>query len=173
MMRWRPIAEWIGFQLVWLTCAIGAAHGRNAPGVIAAALFIGAFLAMKEWSLSEIVTILASGVLGLLAESALASMELVRFAAPWPSPQLAPAWIVALWLSFGATLTTLGSLLGHQLVIKAGVVGFIAGPLAYWAGARLGALAIAGSPPFTYLAIALIWAVALPSLLRFRQCLRP
>ena len=135
-MRWRPIAEWVGFQLVWLACALGAAQERNAPGVIAAAFFIGAILAMKRWSLSESVTILASGAVGVVAESVLVSTELVRFAAPWPSPQLAPAWIVALWLAFGATLSTIASLLGHYLVIKASVIGFVAGPIAYWAGER-------------------------------------
>ena len=170
-MRWRPIAEWAGFQLVWLACALGAAQERNAPGIVAAAVFIGAVLAMKRWSLSEIVTILASGAVGLIAESALAAAELVRFAAPWPwpNPQLAPAWLVALWLAFGATLSTMSSMLGHYLVIKASVIGFVAAPLAYWAGARLGALEILGSAPLTYLVIALIWAVALPSLLDLRK----
>ena len=172
-MRWRPIAEWVGFQLVWLMCALGAAQGWNAPGVIAAALFIGVLLAKKGRSLSECVTILASGAVGLIAESALMAAELVRFAAPWPSLQLAPAWIVALWLAFGATLSTIASLLGYYIVIKAGVIGFVTGPLAYWAGARLGALEIADSAPLTYLAIGLIWAVALPFLLIFRQRMRP
>ena len=171
-MRWRPIAEWAGFQLVWLTCALGAAQGWNAPGVIAAGLFIGAALAMKRSPSSECIAILASGAVGFIAESALMVAELVRFAAPWPSSQLAPAWIVALWLAFGVTLPTMASLLGHSLVIKAGIVGFVAGPLAYWAGARLGALEMTGSAPLTYLAIALIWAVALPSLLIFRQRMR-
>ncbi len=172
-MRWRPIAEWGGFQLVWLTCALGAAQGRNAPGVIVAGLFIGAALAMKRSPSSECIAILASGAVGFIAESALMVAELVRFAAPWPSSQLAPAWIVALWLAFGATLSSMASLLGRSLVIKASVIGFVAGPLAYWAGARLGALEMTGSAPLTYLAIALIWSVALPFLLIFRQPMRP
>jgi len=167
--RWRPIAEWAGFQIVWLASALGAAQGRTAPGVIVAAVFIGAVLAMQRSSSSECLAVLASGFTGFLAESALVLTELVRFAAPWPSPQLAPAWIVALWLAFGATLSAMASLLGHHFVIKASVTGIVAGPLAYWAGERLGALEIVGSVPLTYLAIALIWAVALPSLLVFRQ----
>ena len=173
MQRWRQIAEWLGFQLVWLACALGAAQGRNAPGMIAAALFIGAVLAIKERPWSECLAILASGAVGLVAESVLVSIGLVRFAAPWPNPQLAPGWIVALWFAFGATLSTVASLLGHHLVVKASLIGLVAGPLAYWAGARLGALEITGSAPLTYLAIALIWAIALPSLLIFRQRMRP
>jgi hypothetical protein len=60
-------------------------------------------------------------------------------------------------------------LLGQHFSIKAGITGFVAGPLAYWAGERLGALDIVGSAPLTYLVIALIWAVVLPSLLVFRK----
>ena len=167
--RWRPIAEWAGFQVVWLACALGAAHGRNAPGVLAAALFIGAVQVTNRSRASEVLTILACGAAGLVTESALMATELIRFAAPWPSAQLAPAWIVALWLAFGATMPAMASLLGHRLGIKASITGFVAGPLAYWAGERLGALEIVGSAPLTYLAIALIWAVVLPSLLVFRK----
>ena len=118
---------------------------------------------------SEALTILACGAAGLVAESALVATELIRFAAPWPSPQLAPAWIVALWLAFGAKMPAMASLLGHHLGIKASITGFVAGPLAYWAGERLGALEIVGPAPLTYLAIALTWAVALPSLLMLQQ----
>lgn len=166
--RWRPVAEWVGFQLVWLACALGAAEGRTTPGVVAAAVFVGAVLAAKKWAPAECLTILASGIMGLVAESALLSTGLVRFAAPWPHAQLAPAWMVTLWLSFGATLTTFATLLGHRFIAKAAVIGFVAGPLAYWAGARLGAIEIAGSWGPTYLAISVMWAVALPSLLMLR-----
>lgn len=172
-MRWRPVVEWVGFQVVWLACALGAVQGQNAPGVVAAAMFIGAVLATKGWPLPECRVILASGAVGLVAESALVATELIRFAAPWPSTQLAPAWIVALWLAFGATLSAMASLLGPHLATKASIIGFVAGPLAYWAGERLGALQVSGPVALTYLAIGLIWAVALPSLLVFRQRMLP
>ncbi len=168
-MRWRPIADWVGFQLVWLICALGAAQGRNAPGVIAAGLFITVLLAMKGWSLPECFTILGSGAVGLVVESALTTTDLVRFAAPWPSSQLAPAWIVALWLAFGATLSATAALIGNHLIVKASIIGFVAGPLAYWTGERLTALEIVGPAPLTYLTMGLIWAVTFPSLLSLRQ----
>ena len=169
-MRWRPLAEWIGFQLVWLICAVGASKGYTAPGVLAASVFVGAVLAMKRWSPSECLVIITSGIAGLIVESGLVLTEVIRFATPWPSPYFVPAWIIALWVAFGATLSTLASWIGHRFIIaKAGIIGFIAGPLAYWAGERLSALEIVGSVPRTYLAIALIWAVALPILLICRR----
>ncbi len=168
-MCWRPVAEWVGFQLVWLACALGAADGRTAPGVLAATVFIGAVLATKKWAPAECLIILASGIMGLVAESALLSAGLVRFSAPWPHAQLAPAWMVALWLAFGATLTPLASLLGNRFLAKSSVIGCIAGPFAYWAGARLGAIEIAGPWGQAHLAIAVMWAVALPCLLLLRR----
>lgn len=168
-MCWRSLAEWFGFQLVWLMCALGAAEGRTAPGCVAAAIFVCAVLASKRWSSSECLIILASGVAGLLVESLFVTMGMIRFAAPWPNLHLAPAWIVALWCAFGATLTTLASWLGDRFVIKAMSVAFVAGPLTYWAGERLAALEIVGSAPLTYLAIALIWAMTLLILLTVRR----
>jgi hypothetical protein len=172
-MRWRSVAEWVGFQFVWFTCALGAAQGWSAPGIIAASLFIATVLAMKRRTLSECLTILACGAVGLVAESVLVSAGFVRFAASWPSSQLAPAWIVALWLAFGVTLPGLAALLGHRLFIKGSFSGLVAGPLAYWAGERLGALEIAAGAQLTYLAIGLIWAIALPFLLLLQQRLHP
>ena len=167
-VRWQPLAEWAGFQVVWFVCALGAAQGRNLPGAVAATLFIGAVLATTRSPAREGIAILSSGVVGLIAESALVATEFVRFAAPWPSQSLAPAWIVALWLAFGATLSAMASLLGRSFFVKASITGFLAGPLAYWGGERLGALAIVAAAPLAYLTIGLIWAVALPALLLFR-----
>ena len=173
-MNWRSIGEWLGFQLVWFTSALGAAHGRAAPGVLAAAAFIASVLVLNRTAVKPAgIAIIASGLVGFVAESALASGGLVRFAAPWPNSLLAPAWIVALWLAFGATLPTIASWFGSRLVSKAFVAGAIAGPLAYWAGERLGALEIAGAPALTYLAISLIWAIALPALLKILHLVKP
>ncbi len=168
-MRWQLVAEWAGFQLVWLASALGAARGHAAPGILASALFVAAMLTAKRWAAAECLTILTSGVVGLMAESALVATGLVRFAAPWPDALLAPAWMVALWMAFGATLATFASLLGKRFVAKACIIGSITGPLAYAAGAKVGAIEIVGSAPLAYLAIALIWAIALPSLLVLRQ----
>lgn len=167
-MRWQRVTEWAGFQLVWFACALGAAQGRTLPGVLAASVFLAAVLGGKHWNRAECLTVVASGALGLIVETALVASGLVRFAAPWPHPDLSPAWMVALWMAFGATLTALASLLGQPLIAKAGVAGCIAGPLAYWAGAKAGALEISGAASLTYVVIAALWALALPGLMLLR-----
>lgn len=171
-MSWRLVSEWAGFQAVWLACALGAAQGRNAPGVIAAALFVAAVHATRRWSRADCVPLLASGIAGAFCESILVALGLISFSAPWPSPQLAPAWIVALWVAFGATLPALAAALGRHPTIKGAVLGLCCGPLAYWAGSRLGALDIRAPAATAYLATAVIWSIALPSLIAVRQRVR-
>jgi hypothetical protein len=171
-MPWRDIAEWLGFQLVWLVCALGAQRGLNWPGIAAAAVFTAA-LGLKRWPRTDLVAVAASGVLGLIVESGFAASGLIRYAAPWPVTTLAPAWIIALWIAFGATLGGVRQLLGPQWRVRAALTGLVGGPFSYWAAARLGALEIVAAPWAAYLAIALIWGIALPLLLSVRQRLAP
>ena len=46
------------------------------------------------------------------------------------------------------------------------LVGFVFGPLAYWAGARLGALTLGTPEAVAIAATGLVWALALPVLIR-------
>ncbi len=162
---WRSLAAWMGFQVVWVTSALGAASGSAAPGIISALIFVLAMRCMKSLSGNAPVTLLVSGVFGFIAETALLWLDIVRFSAAWPSPHFAPAWIVALWVAFGATIGAFARLFGDHALIKSSIAGLVAGPLAYWAGARLSALDIVGSDIDACLAIGVVWAVAMPVLL--------
>ncbi|MFM9938293.1 MAG: DUF2878 domain-containing protein [Hyphomicrobiaceae bacterium] len=170
-MNWRGIAEFAAFQVVWIACALGAAAGSNAIGVAAAGALIGVHLCARYQvspaaAKGVALTVLACGIIGLAAESLLAAAGLVRYAAPWPSPHVAPPWVVALWLAFGTTLAATASLLGGRLAIAAVVLGAVFGPLSYLAGAKLGAVTIVAPQWQGYGAIAIIWAVAYPLLLQ-------
>lgn len=164
-MPWRSLAEWAGFQAVWFACALGAAQGLNWPGVAAAALFLLVTLAGRGWSRPLVVAVLASGAFGAVGESLLSATGLLLHAADPAMPGVAPAWIIALWLAFGATVPAMQALLGSGLR-RAALVGAVAGPLAYVAGARLGALQFPAGLWPAVAAIGLIWALALPLLMR-------
>ena len=178
-MPWRLVAEWLGFQAVWLACAVGAARGLNWPGVAAAAIFLIATLSARGWAKPEVKAVLASGVFGAVAETLLTTTGLVLHgAAPsltvaGPGFDLPPAWIIALWLAFGATIPAMEAVLGRTIMLNAALVGAVTGPLAYLAGVRLGALQFpAGAWP-ALAALALLWALALPLLLHgYRKAAR-
>ena len=75
---------------------------------------------------------------------------------------MAPPWIAALWMGFATTLChSLGWLRGR--FIGSLLFGMIGGPLAYYAGMRLGALDFGLSTLPTLSAIAIEWGVAMPA----------
>ena len=145
--------------------ALGSARDMAAPGVAAAALYLLLLGRLGHIARPDWTVIGASAALGFAGESFLVALGLVGFCAPYPFPDLAPAWIVALWAAFAATLPALRALLGTQPIAKAALLGGALGPVSYWAGARIGALNVAG--PSGYAAIALLWALALPALIAF------
>jgi Protein of unknown function (DUF2878) len=162
----RPaLLKLVLFQIVWLSCAIGAGQGWSLPGIFAAAILIAFHLvAAPQWRPATMAVLLA-GTFGLVAENLLVGSGLVRYSAPWPTEALAPAWIVALWLAFGTTLETTRRLLGSHLFVKSAFLGLALGPLSYLAGGRLGALEFSQPAWLSYLGIAMVWGIALPALL--------
>ncbi len=160
-MSWRSIFTWLAFQVVWLVCAVGAANGVGAPGIASALALTAVSVAGSGRPLRDALLAAAGGAAGLALESALFHAGVLRFGSPWPVEALAPAWIVALWIAFGATLPAFIGGLGAHRVKAAAVLGFVAGPLAYLAGARLGALEILWPLPQAFLVIAVMWAAVL------------
>lgn len=163
-MSRRDIVELVAFQAVWLTCALGAASGSGAPGVAAAALFVAAQIILRGPRSAVAAMTLVGGVAGLAMETLLLTADVVGYAAHWPDARLAPAWIVGLWLAFGSTLSTTARLLGTDKWAFLATLGAIFGPLAYLAGARLGALHLSDPEWLSLAAIAFCWGVMLPAL---------
>lgn len=171
----QSVLQIFAFQAVWLACALGAAASTNWPGVIGAALFCAWHLFDASNRVGAIMVLVAAGIIGAIAESAMVASGLVSFAAQVPQLPV-PPWIVALWIGFATTLPVLGAWIGPQTVgrrvwpLAAIVLGLIAGPIAYVAGERLDALTLAPGLPATswwiaVAAIACVWAVATPLLL--------
>ena len=100
----------VAYEVVWFVAVIGAGHGQGWPGVLAAALFAAWRLAISTRRGVELRLAIVGLALGLLLEAAWTGGGLLRYAAPWPLPA-APAWLIALWVTFGfATVPLLGYL---------------------------------------------------------------
>lgn len=151
------------FQAGWFTCVLGAAHGLPWIGVAAAAAVVAWHAFRAQRPARELTLIAAAIAVGAIFDSALATSRWVEFAPQAPAPDAAPYWILALWALFATTLNvSLGWMRGRPALAAA--LGLFAGPLAYWAGARLGALEIV-KPAAALVALALGWAVILPLLI--------
>jgi Protein of unknown function (DUF2878) len=151
-------------QVSWFACVLGAA-ANNAwvgPAVVLVSIAITLLLVDKPFSVLKLVLVTAA--LGFVVETLLISTGLISYAAPGAWPGFPPLWLIAMWIAF-ATLpnTALASL--HGRILLQALLGLVGAPLAYFAGARLGAMSF-NEPMFAGLAaIGLCWAVAFPALM--------
>ncbi len=158
--RRHALLDAVTQQLGWWGAVLCAARGLFLP----AALFAFAPLVLRLWlapgDRARIFGLaLAAAAYGLSTDSLLARSGLVQFAGGWALP---PAWMVGLWASFGAALTaSLVRTTGWPAALLS-TAAALAGPIAYNAGAAVGAI-----QPFSLgpaLAIAAQWAVGVPLL---------
>ncbi len=162
MPRWL---DFVLFQAVWLCAVLGAAQSLAWLGPFAAAVYVGLRLKSGDAMRSLARVGAVAVVVGACVDGALGGFGLVRYAAAVGPAWLAPPWIVALWVAFAATLGGALSWL-HPRPLLAVLLGGVAGPLAYWSGARLGALEFGGPSGVSLLAIGGAWALATPLLSR-------
>lgn len=157
-------AEFVAYQSVWFVAVIAAGDGAWWPGALAAAAFVAAQVLFSRRRAGLAMLAGAALLAGAVVDGALALSGLARYAAAWPSPHSAPAWILGLWCAFATTLA--GSLrLLQAYPGVATLLGLIGAPLAYLGAARgWGSIAFA-EPAWRGLALlAAGWALALPAL---------
>lgn len=152
----------IGFQIGWFACVLGAAYGYPLLGPLVALPVIGLHLMRQTDRAAEIALMLFVALIGSTYDQTLMWFGLVGYSASIWSLDLLPIWMITLWLLFATTLNvSLKWLQGRYLI--AAMFGFIGGPLAYWGGAKLGA--IHWLQHFELLlALAIGWAVLMPVL---------
>jgi hypothetical protein len=156
------LANFLLYQLTWFACVMGAAGGQAWIGVGVGLLVIGLHLRLAHAMATELKIILLTGLIGALWETLLVSQGWVRYAGGgWPG--FAPLWIIALWLTFATTFNISLRWLQGRHGLSA-LLGLIGGPLAWYAGMRMGALELP-DPGYDLLAIGLGWAVLMPVLL--------
>ncbi len=159
----RPLANFIGYQLVWFAVVGTAGGSRRWLGPAAAAAFIALQMALSKRRSLDVRLLLLAFVLGFSIDGALSALGWVRYAGAEPAlpPGGAPLWILALWTAFSLTLTrSLAWLSGRPL--WAAMFGAIGGPIAYWGAAR-GFHAVRFVPP-SYRAVAALaagWSAAM------------
>jgi hypothetical protein len=160
------LLNFVAFQAGWFACVLGAAHGWPWAGAAAAIAVVGLHAGRAARPRSELALAALAVLGGAVWDSALAQSGWLVFAAkpaavPWA--HLAPPWILAMWALFATTLNvTLRWLRGRWLL--AALLGAVAGPSAYWAGANLGAVRLA-QPALALGALAVGWSLMMPALM--------
>lgn len=158
------LANIVLFQIGWFACVLGAANGLAWTGSVIALAIAGLHLWFAQQARVELQLLLIAVALGFAWDSAITAAGLIAFTSGNMLSGLAPHWIAALWLVFATSLnTSLRWLRGRVwLAILFGAVG---GPLAYFAGAKLGALSFP-DPTLGLVLQAIGWAALMPILLK-------
>ncbi len=152
------------FQAGWFACVLSAAHGVPWLGALAAGAVVAWHLARAAEPGPELALVALAGVLGASFETLLVQIGWLRFESGVVIAGTAPYWMVALWAIFATTLNVSLRWLRTRPGVAA-LLGATGGPVAYYSGARLGALDFAATGA-ALAAIALGWAALTPLLLR-------
>ncbi len=151
------------FQAGWFACVMAGAHGQVWIALSGLAAVLGWHLLRARQRRRELVLTAIVALVGAIYETLLAQTGWMRPTTGEWVPGMAAYWLVCLWAVFATTLNvSLRWLRARPLVAAA--FGAIGGPLAYYAGSRLGALELA-VPELALTSIAIGWAVLTPALL--------
>ena len=154
----KSAANFLGFQLIWWLMVLF----QNQYVWVALILFVCHFFMVKHpWI--EGGTLLGVACAGIALDSLLTISGM--FAFPQQSIMSGlipiPIWLVALWISFAATLRHSLSYLARRPMI-ASILGGVGGPLSYLAGERFGAVVFGYSSGLTLILLAFLWALLMP-----------
>jgi hypothetical protein len=128
--------------------------------VVAALLAIQ--LALHPERQRELTLIVVVAILGTVVDSIKAATGLLSYQEGYPGISwLCPLWITAMWANFATTVNGALSWLKGRYALAA-LLGGIAGPLNYLAGARMGAIDLNLNLVPTFLILAVVWGIVIP-----------
>ncbi|HKK05076.1 MAG TPA: DUF2878 domain-containing protein [Gammaproteobacteria bacterium] len=155
------------FQLGWFGCVLTGAAGEPWIGALLAVAIVAWHLRWAPRPALELKLIGVAVGIGALWDTLLVYQGWLAYPSGMLLPFTAPYWIVIMWALFATTLNvSLRWLKGRALY--ATVFGAIGGPLAYFAGQRLGAVEFL-DPRAALLALLIGWAVFTPLLIAVSQ----
>lgn len=157
------LINFIAFQVGWFSSVIGAAKQMPWLGPLVLIFVLAIHLKQARRPHIELGLIIVCGILGLFFDSLLVALGWVSYPSGQFSDVLAPYWIVTMWMLFGTTLNlSMGWLKGRPSLAAA--FGAIGGPASYIAGQKLGGIIFVDYYA-ALIALAVVWAIAMPFLL--------
>jgi hypothetical protein len=156
------LINFVLFQSAWLLCVIAGAQDQPLLALLAVGTAVGVHLVRAPRPLPELLLILLTAWFGALWDGALAGFGWLHYPSGAFMTWLAPHWLIGLWVLFATLLNVSLRWLRNRYALAAGL-GAIGGPLAFLAGAQLGAVSFP-DPVIAFPAIAVGWIFATPFL---------
>jgi hypothetical protein len=178
----RALLEVVMNQAGWFACILLAAAAHPVWAALCAVPVCALHLLLSHRPRAVLGLMLAAMIAGWLADSLIAHAGWVIYGAADEASfvsaaqgaqsgavALAPAWIAGLWAMFATLLECPLAWLGRRRLLAV-LLGAVGGPLAWWAGVRLGAGRVDGA--IGYAIIGFEWAVATPLLVACAERVR-
>lgn len=152
------------YQVVWFVSVLGG-NDHIWAGLL---LLLSHFYFSPCRRADGILVALLLGI-GLLLDGTLRGIGFFRFNADgFPIP----LWLMLIWMALATLPNHSLSWIKHRPVLAA-LFGMTGGPLAYWAGERLGAAAFQWPLVESLLLLALIWGLLMPAIMLMSLYLLP
>lgn len=156
----KILANVVIYQLIWFLCILGGNAGAYCSMVL---LLIHLFFSpVRAADLRMMALLLFTG---LLVDG---TLHQVRFFTFTETGFPIPLWLMTIWLGLAITPHHSLSWLKNRLVLSM-VFGAFGGPLAYWAGVRLGAATFTYPLLSSLCTLAFIWSVLWPVVMYFSK----
>jgi hypothetical protein len=157
------LVNFIGFQIGWFACVLGAAQDKELLGIIIALGIIVFHVVSRADSRNEFKLVLAAAAIGLLWETWVLNLDILRYPSHPEALFWAPTWLIMMWALFATTINlSMGWLKGRWILAL--FMGAIFGPLAFIGGEKLGAVVFLDST-LSIVTLAIGWGLLMPLLL--------
>jgi len=158
------LQNFVLFQAGWFACVLGGATSDYAwAGVVSVTLIVAVHLARADKVRNELMLIVSTAILGTAWDSGLMVTGLFSFTSGVVVPVIVPLWMIAMWALFATTLNVSMKWMKGRYRLAA-VFGAIGGPVAYYAGHRLGAVEFSNTG-ITLLTVGVGWSIIMPVLM--------
>jgi hypothetical protein len=157
------LVNFIGFQVGWFACVLGAANDKELLGMIIALGIVIYHVVNQGDSRKELKLVLAATVIGLLWETWVLNLNILRYPSHPEALFWAPNWLIMMWALFATTINLSMAWLKGRWVLAV-LMGAIFGPLAFVAGEKLGAVVFLDTT-LAMITLGIGWGLLMPLLL--------
>ena len=157
------LVNFIGFQVGWFACVLGAANDKELLGMIIALGVIIYHVINQGDSRKELKLVLVAVAIGLFWETWVLNLDILRYPSHPETLFWAPIWLIMMWALFATTINlSMGWLKGRWFLSV--FMGAVFGPLAFIGGERLGAVVFLDST-LSIITLSVGWGLLMPLLL--------
>ena len=166
------LLNFVLYEIGWLACMAGVSAGYPQLGVGSALFLLIVHLLLHRRPRRQLLMMTVSAATGLLVDSLLIMVGILRFPHAGPLPYLPPLWMTVLWAQFAMTFPGCLRWMYHRPAITATLT-FVSVPFIFLSGQRMGVVSLPPSPIVALGLLGLTWAVAVPLLVRCSEKLHP